>query len=206
MCDSSDLYRRCTSTDLHEVHAGFQQLGRCLLPVARYRLNKARFDQTEVEDCVQKALSDIWQKLKQGYRPYSPNTFLGWAITIVHRRCLDYIRYTARRPTEVLTHALTEDSSASLAAVDPAVNQPDVQTLRVEQKLTLLLSIRRHPKVSSKSKTVLIDGFLFEKTDEELAWALLTTKGNIRLTRHRNLEKLRQDADFMMNLRKLYVE
>lgn len=207
MCDSQELYERCTSSDLHEVHAGFQQLGTCLIPAVRKRLNKDRFDATVVEDCIQEALRDIWQNMKRGNGPKSPKTFWVWALTIAQRRCLDRIRYESRRPMEALTDAMAEGNMQPVvSAAGSSVDQPETQSLVVEQKVMLLLSIRNHPKVSSKSKTVLLDGFLFEKTDRELAHSLLTPEGNIRLIRHRNLEKLRKDDNFMTNLRKLSIE
>lgn len=206
MCDSQELYQRCTSTDLREVHAGFQELGRCLLPVIRKQLNQERFDTTVVEDCVQEALRNIWQNLQHGNGPQSPSTFWGWAITIAQRRGLDRIRYEGRRMTNALTDGMEETQLQSISSTANASLQLEAESLLVEQKVTLVLSIRNHPKISHNSKTILVDGFLFEKSDVELAQALLTTKGNIRLTRHRNLEKLRTDNDFLTNLRKLYAE
>lgn len=201
MCDSNDLYRQCTSTVLAEVHTGFQQLGNCLLPVVRRQLNQQWFDHTVVEDCVQDALRDIWRAMQQGNGPQSPDTFWAWAIKIAQHRSLDKVRYLRRRQTEALPSE-EEGEGAPSAAIESTLpdEQPETHFLLDESLITLLLSIRNHPKLSDKSKTILIEGFLFEKTDVELAKVLLTPQSNIRLIRHRNLEKLRDDPDFLAAL------
>ena len=201
MCDSNDLYRQCSSALLAEVHAGFQQLGNCLLPVVRRQLNQQWFDHTVVEDCVQDALRDIWRAMKQGNGPQSADTFWAWAIKIAQHRSLDKVRYLRRRQTEALPSE-EEGEGAPSAAIESTLpdEQPETHFLLDESLITLLLSIRNHPKLSDKSKAILIEGFLFEKTDLELAQLLLTPQSNVRLIRHRNLEKLRDDPDFLAAL------
>ena len=201
MCDSNDLYRQCTSTLLAEVHTGFQQLGNCLLPVVRRQLNQTWYDHTVVEDCVQDALRDIWRAMKQGNGPQSPDTFWAWTIKIAQRRGLDKVRYLRRRQTEALPSEENGDVTPSKPIAPTLPHEhPETQFLLDESLITLVLSIRNHPKLSDKSKAILIEGFLFEKTDLELAQVLLTPQSNIRLIRHRNLEKLRGDSDFLAAL------
>jgi len=201
MCDSNDLYRQCTSTVLAEVHTGFQQLGNCLLRVVRRQLNQDWFDHTVVEDSVQDALRDIWRAMQQGNGPQSSDTFWAWAIKIAQRRGLDKVRYLRRRQTEALPSE-EEGEGAPSASIESTSLQdlPETHFLLDESMIMLLLSIHNHPKLSDKSKTILIEGFLFEKTDVELAQALLTPQSNIRLIRHRNLEKLRGDSNFLAAL------
>ena len=201
MYDSNDLYRQCTSTLLAEVHTGFQRLGNYLLPVVRRQLNQHWYDHTVVEDCVQDALRDIWRAMQQGNGPQSPDTFWAWAIKIAQRRGLDKVRYLRRRQTETLPSEEEGEGmpSASIESTLPD-EQPETRFLLDEKLITLVLTIHNHPKLSDKSKAILIEGFLFEKTDVELARALLTPQSNIRLIRHRNLEKLRDDSNFLAAL------
>lgn len=192
--DSETLYSLCTSSELAQVHAGFQQLGNYLFIILRKRLNVTRFDDMFVEDSVQIALREIWRNMQEGNGANNPDTFLNWATTIAVRRNIDQIRYETRRQGDELSDELAETFGAPEDLIDH-------QIVLDEKKIELLTSLRQHPKLSSESKTVVIDGFLFDKTDAELAHALLTPQPNVRVIRHRNLGKLKRDAQFLAMLR-----
>jgi RNA polymerase sigma factor (sigma-70 family) len=192
---------------LSEVHQGFQQLGECLLPVARQQLNPNQYDWHDVEECVQNALRDIWTSMKRGNGPQGPASFFAFAVTVVQRRCWDKIRYTERRPSEpLITDTGEETQQVASAAKNRPEQLPGYLFLRVERLIRLIAMVHTHANLSPKSQTILIHGFLFERTDVELAQSLLVTKDNIRLTRHRNLEQLRKDNAFLTDLRNLYTE
>ncbi len=199
---SEELYAKCTSSNLAEVHEGFQFLGNRLFLVIRKLLNPTRFDEMFVEDCVQTALPIIWKSMQEGKGPDHPGSFLSWATRVATNRCIDRLRYEKRRPTE----AISDEVAESVGKIDLNL---DHQILLDEKKIELLTSLRRRSTLSEDSKIVVIEGFLFEKTDEEIAEELSHSTGkervvrpsNVRVIRHRNLDKLRHDTGFIDLLR-----
>lgn len=189
---SAHLYQQATSSDVTKVQKAFQELGAYLFKVARHVLNRIEFDDSIAEDCAQLALQDIWRSMREGKGPEDPQVFLAWAGHIVTRKCVDRIRYLDIRRTESLDSDITE----FITVMDPIG-----EVLLNEKRANLLIRIRQHPLLSEQSKTVLIDGFFFEKTDEEIALALETTEGNVRLIRHRALSKLRSDSELLAEFR-----
>lgn len=200
-CDSRTLYTLCTSQDLVKRQEGFRRLGGCLLPVARNQLNEEYFDLAIVQDCVQDALKIIWKQLKEAGGPQSPAAFFIYAVRITRHRCIDRYRYERRRITDALSD---EDDNGIQHTSALGITQPPTpeQYLLSQEMLILLIQrIDSHSKLSDKAKRVLIEGFLYEKTDAELAQALSTTKANIRLIRHRALQILRADDEFLNTFR-----
>ncbi|MEM7126529.1 MAG: sigma-70 family RNA polymerase sigma factor [Chloroflexota bacterium] len=187
---------------MKEVNAGMQRLGECLMPVARGQLNSERFDDDFVQDCVQLALISIWETLKKGIHPDSPATFLAWCRRITVNKCIDEVRKVKRRPADSLNELHDESTVTPLqssAALDST--WPEPQVALTEERQELLLSLQTHPKLSGKSKTVLIEGFLLEQSDAEVAPLVPTPISNVRLIRFRNLKKLRDDSNFIERLR-----
>ena len=164
----------------------------------RKLLNPTRFDEMFVEDCVQTALRIIWKAMQEGKGPNHPGSFLSWATKVATNRCIDRLRYEKRRPAE----AISDEVAESVGKIDLNL---DHQILLDEKKIELLTSLRRRSTLSEDSKIVVIEGFLFEKTDEEIAEMLSHSTGkervvrpsNVRVIRHRNLDKLRHDTDFI---------
>ena len=111
-------------------------------------------------------------------------------------KCLDRIRRDRRRPAAPL------DNTAETIA-DAHEKSPEHLVIFDEKRIELILSIQSHPDLSDNSKTTLIQGYFFEKTDQEIADLLAQKPANIRLIRHRTLEKLRNDDDFCTRLRNL---
>lgn len=191
---SEELYRLCTASQSADIQKGFELLGNYLFLILRSRLNQNRFDEMFVHDCAQTALENIWKAIAQGKGPDSASTFLGWSVKVASNRCIDRLRYESRRTTEELSREI-EDAFVSVDA-----NLETMVTLD-EKKIELLTSLRRHPALSEKSKTIVIQGYLFDQTDSELAQLLATKQSNVRVIRHRNLEKLKHDAAFTAQLR-----
>lgn len=195
-CDANTLYPLCMSADPAERRRGFQLLGRCLLPIARSQLN-TRYDDTIVQDCVQEALVQIWSQIKAGTCPQTPLGFLALATQITRRRCIDRHRYEQRRTAEAIDETDEDAYHYSQAlGIDPS-QWPEQVYLEKERWLSLILVIQSHPELNENAKFVLIEGFIFEKTDDELAKLLQMTKANIRLIRFRALKLLRNDSAFL---------
>ncbi|MCB0061503.1 MAG: sigma-70 family RNA polymerase sigma factor [Caldilineaceae bacterium] len=195
--DARTLYTLCTSQDPAQRQEGFQRLGDCLLPVARKQLNEQYFDLTIVQDCVQEALAVICQQLETERGPQAPGAFLAFAMQVTRHRCIDRYRYERRRTTEALDSE-EEDGIQHTTALGIAPSlSPVQQFLNAEMSLELIESIQAHPQLSDNAKSVLLEGFLLDRTDAELAQQLNTSKANIRLIRHRALLTLRADQEFL---------
>lgn len=87
---------------------------------------------------------------------------------------------------------------------DQQAEDPEAHVVEREGLVRLLLGIRDHPHLSDDSRKVLIFGFLAELTDDQLATRLGTSKSNIYVIRSRNLGKLRNDSEFVAQLRSHY--
>jgi RNA polymerase sigma factor (sigma-70 family) len=200
--DSQTLYALCRSANPAEVHEGFQRLGGYLLVVARSTLNAVLFDQSVVEDSVQEALKDIWLRLSRDQGPEKADYFYSWALSIVNHKCIDKLRSVQRHRTTSLEEVDHEEDMLPVGDTESEyASYPEQLVLLNEMKVKLLLDLHRHPKLSEDSRVVLVQGFLFEKTDAELAALLGVAQPNIRLIRHRNLQKLRQDVDWIAEIR-----
>ncbi|MCB0081293.1 MAG: sigma-70 family RNA polymerase sigma factor [Caldilineaceae bacterium] len=194
-CDSLSLYATCNSADPDERRAGLRTLAAFLYPVARYRLNTSQYDDFAVQECTQSALIAIHQQLQNQKGPDAPQSFCAWAARIAINKCLDRIRHDQRRPTEPLEQIAEAPSSNEIL--------PQHIVELNETRAELLLSIQQHAALSDDSKTTLIQGYFWEKTDQEIADMLAKKAANVRLIRHRNLEKLRNDDDFCTQLGKM---
>ncbi|MEZ4664592.1 MAG: sigma-70 family RNA polymerase sigma factor [Caldilineaceae bacterium] len=192
-CDPLSLYAVCTSADPDECRAGLRKLAAFLYPVARLRLNAELYDDFAVQECTQNALVAIYLRLQKQQGPDAPAAFCAWAARIVINKCLDRIRYDQRRLTEPL------DQAFETAGDDEVL--PEHIIVIDETSTELLLAIQAHPDLSDDAKTTLIQGYYYEKTDQEIAKLLGKTPANIRLIRHRSLVKLRNDDDFCTRLR-----
>ena len=193
-CDSVTLYAACTSSDPDKRRAGLKQLAAYLYPIACVQLNANQYDDFVAQECMQNALVAIHLQLQNQKGPDASESFCAWTARIVINKCLDRIRSDKRRPTEPL-------DKASKAPHDDAELPEHIIVLN-ESNAELLLSIQEHPALSEDSKTTLIQGYFFEKTDREIAQMLDKKLANIRLIRFRNLEKLRNDDDFCTRLGK----
>lgn len=227
--DPHTLYRACRSVDRAERAAAYQQLGEFLLRVALSRLKSKPDLHPQAEECAQEALTAIWQKLEAGQGPDTAGRFLSWAATIVIHKVFDMLRREGfplrseetdpgeipgrkkrvpRRQQESFEQLVEyEDGPGDPwqeQLPDPQPSDPEIDFLQREGAIELLLGIREHPHVSDDSKIVLLDGFLADMADEELASRLNTSRSNIRVIRYRNLNKLRDDVEFLANLRPYY--
>lgn len=187
-CYSRQLYTLCTSTDLNDIHQGIEQLGLYLWPVARNTLSSI-YDDTFVQDCIQEALVGVWHCLERGDGPNSPDSFLALAVRITKNKCIDRVRYEDRRPTDGEVGAET----VSAQTVTDVADLPEDYLFQYESTSEMFIYIAEHPQLAEKAKQILIGGFLFDKTDAELAQEMGEKRANIRLIRHRAFLKLRDD-------------
>lgn len=192
-CDSLSLYAACTSADPEECRAGLQKLTEFLYSVARFNLNANQYDDFAVQECVQRAVIAIYLQLQNQKGPDSPKAFCAWVTRIAINKCVDQTRRDMRRPTEPL-------EQASETVADDKI-LPEHRITLDEANAELLLAIQDHPDLSDDAKTTLIQGYIFEKSDQEIADMLEKKPANIRLIRHRSLVRLRNDDDFCTRLR-----
>jgi len=233
--DPQLLHHSCCSMDRAERADAYQQLGEFLLRVAHSRLRSKPDLHPRAEECAQEALVTVWQKLEAGQGPDDPERFLGWSARIVIRRVYDMLRRlgfsTSSRDIdgeEAETRATAlrrkrvprekQESFEQLDAYDDGttapreervpdamVVDPEANVLEREGLIELLLGVHDHQRLSNDSKQVLMYGFLEGLTDEELASRLNTKKSNVHVIRSRDLSRLRDDTDFMEQLRDHYT-
>lgn len=197
--DSAKLYALCKSADPAEQEEGFQELGRILFHSARKQLNYHQYDDAFVEDCVQKSLLTIWKNISSDSGPKSANSFICWTCRITRNKCIDEIRSANRKATDSLDRPHAGDSNQQPEHIDIDSSSPEEEALRTEKIRLLIDAIEKH-RLSENAKTVLIEGYLFGKTDDELSKILDTPNANIKVIRSRVLKKLRNDKDFLANL------
>jgi len=214
--DGRQLYSDCRTSGPGQAEA-FQTLGRYLYQVA-YNLIHSRPQLHDLaEDCSQEALITIWQSM-DGVE--DPDRFLSWAARVVVNKVYDACR---RLGVGLGDEQPTQDGEAHLArrrrvpigrqsslneiresgsqlqdiVADTPDASPETTYSRRELLETLTFSIARHSMLSDQSKIVLIRGYLNDWDDGMLASALHTSRSNVHTIRSRDLDHLRDDAEFL---------
>ena len=201
--DVHDLHQRCCSRDPHVANAGFHELGQYLLRIAYNRISHQRHLDHLAEDCTQQALVTIWQKLNAGTGPDHVEWFLTWCASIVIHKVLDELRKLSRTRADSLEEHL-EFSPAPPTPLHVAdAVAPDVEAMEAEEKAYFVDLIWNHPRLSAEAKSVLLRGYLLDLDDEELATQLGKSRSTIRVIRHRGLQLLREDREFMTKISSL---
>lgn len=204
--DCIDLYHRCCSDDPTIQDAAYTELGELLLRIGQFRTQSKPHLYHHVEECVQEALVGIWQKLSSGNGPETPARFCAWCTSIMIYKTIDMLRregYINRDADKPLpTEQETSIDDPSDAGDNPEQEPADPKTSHLESDMmdramidALLDVIVMHSRLTENEKFVLIYGFFLDYTDIELAALLQKTRDNIRLIRHRGLEKLKDDDD-----------
>jgi RNA polymerase sigma factor (sigma-70 family) len=208
------LYRDLTAGQPAVLDAAWQSLGAWLYRLAAYQFSS---QPALAEECVQEALVDIWRTLG---RVRQPAAFGAWCARILNRRIVDARRRqggarpadaqqpstprrTKRVPPEMqvsLEGLLDADSAESGDERLADGNAPPVEEVvgarqLSQEVLRQLLHGVIHTALSENSRTVLSSGFLLQMEDAELAAEMNTSRGNIQVIRHRDLEKLRANDD-----------
>lgn len=162
------------------------------------------------EDCVQDALVKVWRALEEGRGPDHPDRFVSWAGRVAANTLVSELRKLdpaadVTRPKRVgwrrqvsLDAALEPDEGPAREL--PALAPSPEERAAAGQLTELLLEIHGVGAISEASRTVLLQGYLAEWDDDELAAHLDTTRANIHVIRSRDLVKLRGEAGFMDRL------
>jgi hypothetical protein len=80
---------------------------------------------------------------------------------------------------------------------------PEDYALEHETHTELVSLIQEHPHLNPAIKTVLLQSYLLERNDNELAEQLVLEAVTIRVLRFRGLRTLRSDPEFMTKLEEL---
>ncbi|MEZ4733766.1 MAG: RNA polymerase sigma factor [Caldilineaceae bacterium] len=199
--DAKVLYDHCSGNDHAKRNAAYQQLGNILLRVARSRLRTKPDYYDLAEDCTQKTLAVIYQKLENNQGPEYPKWFLTWSTGILLHKLVDELRKVGKYTLESIDADKDHDKSWILQIPDPNVVIPEVNALSEETRAELLSMMQNHPHLSEDAKFVLIYGFLFDWNDQELADYLGKAKATVRVLRCRGLSMLRKDREFISMLK-----
>jgi RNA polymerase sigma factor (sigma-70 family) len=208
--DAAALLSACRYSRGAARAAAFQALGRRLYRVLWPRVQSDPRLADLAEDCVQDALVKVWRSLEAGQGPDQADRFLSWAARIAVNTLVSELRkhdaaaavarpkrVGLRRQVSLDELAAPEDGPArELAATDPGMDE----RLAQRELATLLAEIHDHPGISAQSRTVLLNGYLGEWDDDELAHLLDTTRANVHVIRSRDLAKLRADSAYMARL------
>jgi RNA polymerase sigma factor (sigma-70 family) len=210
--DAAALLAACQNADPATRASAFRQLGRVL-----YRLTYARVhDRPDLhgaaEDAAQEALVAVWRQLEAGRGPDAPERFVGWAARIAINRLLDALRRLEPEGTAGRTLRVAQSRQVSLEA-EPETGQPLAERLADPEGEAwvdrahagavreVLWRIRDVASVSERSRIVLLQGYLGDLDDAELAERLGTSRANVHVIRCRDLAKLRADRAFVAALR-----
>jgi RNA polymerase sigma factor (sigma-70 family) len=198
--DVHELHRRCCSREPHVANAAFQQLGQYLLRIAYRQISSQPHLAHIAEDSSQQALVTIWKKLSDGNGPDHVEWFLTWCASIVIHKVLDELRKLSKSRTDSLEEHLDNHPVPPPQLHTSHASAPDVVAMEVEDRTHFVNLILNHPRLSAEAKIVLLRGYLLELDDEELAQQLGKSRSTIRVIRHRGLQLLRDDQEFMRSI------
>jgi RNA polymerase sigma factor (sigma-70 family) len=201
--DVQDLYRRCCSDDLTDCNSAFQELGRFLLRIANSRVKSQPYLAPMTEDCVQKALVIVWQKLHSDNGPDRVEWFLTWCASIVIHLVLDELRKVRRSHADSLDELVENDEALLAQPAGPSPTPDNFTFETADDRAQFVALIQNHPYLSADAKLVLLHGYLLDLDDEELARQLGKSRTTVRVLRFRGLKTLRDDKAFMTKLMSL---
>ncbi len=208
--DAARLMAACRSAAPDERATAFQSLGRRMYRLLWPRVRHDPRLAALAEDCVQEALVKVWRALEEGRGPDHPDRFVSWAARVAANTLVSELRKvdpaaSVARPKRVgLRRQVSLEATAEPdegPARELAVDEDRLEARAAQAELAALLAeIRDMDGLSVPSRTVLLQGYLAEWDDDELATHLGTTRANVHVIRSRDLAKLREDAAFMARL------
>lgn len=192
-----ELYRASGEDRTPRQHRAFEEIGQHALRVA-YRYER---DTTIVQDSVQQALLNVWQKREQVRQPGS---FLRWIEKIVCHEVKNRQRQNGRKqeiPVSRLRNphqdGIDDESLLryweSLATVRP----PDEDVICHEQREKVRSEVYRALAGNARYEAVIVGYFLYELSLPALAQMLGTTVSNVYVLKSRALARLRSDEEFV---------
>jgi len=209
--DPEQLLAACLAEDEGTRAAAFQQLGELLYRMLLRRVESDPRTEHLPADCSQEAVVTIWRQLEAGRGPDQPASFIGWSARIALNKLRDAkrrmdprseIRRTKRvalRDQVRLDVVDDEGRSAAERLAGQGADEID-DSLAQSALRELMLGIQHLSVISDSSKEVLLQGYLGEVDDAELADMLGTSRSNVHVIRCRDLAKLRRDEEFMRRL------
>ncbi len=187
MQDSSTLYRACGSHDAEQQTTGYQQLWEYLYRVAYQVVRDQEEAPDMAEDCTQKALIKIHDRLDDCR---DPKAFKAWSRRIVSHIAIDELRRRKR-----LDFSLDDDNRHT-DYEDNAATPEEVVAQSADQQA--VLTLLRDAPISARSSRVVLGRYFQNKTDEELAAVESELAGkqvlpsHVQVTRAKNIKKLKQ--------------
>jgi len=210
--DAAALLAACQDADPATREDAYRQLGRVLYRLAYARVHDRPDLHGAAEDAAQEALVAVWRQLEAGRGPDAPERFVGWAARIAINRLLDVLRRLEPEGAPGRTLRVAQSRQQSLDAepeagrslaerlADPE-GEANVDRVHAGAVREVLWRIRDVASVSERSRIVLLQGYLGDLDDAELAELLRTTRANVHVIRCRDLAKLRADEGFVGALR-----
>ncbi|RMG95295.1 MAG: sigma-70 family RNA polymerase sigma factor [Chloroflexi bacterium] len=191
--DSKTLYTNCQSRDYTIQANAYRQLWSLLYPIAYFIVRDQPEGEAIAQDCAQKALIRIHQRITECREPQS---FIGWSRQIVRNIARDELR--RRKRLRSLTPP-AEDEMGSGQYELPDSSRPTVENLVLDKMSTeALQELIAHASVlSERSRRVIIGRYFEARTDEELAQQeseggeTAVRPSHIQVTRAKNMRKLR---------------
>jgi RNA polymerase sigma factor (sigma-70 family) len=204
------LYTACRMNGTPRQRQAFEELWRYLYGVACYRVGG---NEDLAEECAQRALVKVWEKLDQCR---DPGSFLKYAAMILLNEVRAEWKKGARRVPVEREWAEGDDkrwerrewSEAEMSGGDERegesilqagqstpVPMPEDEVLR-EDIRTQLVEIVKECVNSARQQAVIIELFLRERGVKEVAELLDTTPSNVYTLKSRALAKLRKCSAF----------
>ena len=187
MKDSRELYKLCGSDDSAEKTFGYESLWPYLYTIAQNVVRDQPNADELAQDCAQKALIRIHEKLDECREPAA---FRTWSRRIVSHIAIDELRRRKR-----LTFNIDADDS-TLQLEAPAAEQPEI-VVEADSAEASLLSLLDDSPMSARSRRVVLGRYFEEQADEVLAAreSELSDKevrpSHIQVTRAKNIAKLK---------------
>lgn len=184
MLDSADLYAACRQGE----HTAYTQLWQYLRRVALKVVHDQPDAEALAQDCAQRALIRIHQRLEECREP---RAFRAWSRRIAGNLAIDELR---RRKRLLPLDDEREPHSAARHRGRPGPETAVATDLRLDNLRELL----EHAPISDRSRRVVIGRYLDDTPDESLAATesrLAQSEvqpSHIQVTRAKNMAKLRR--------------
>lgn len=185
--DSVELYQACASSDPHTQEMAYQQLWPYLHQIAWHVLHRQPDAADLAQDCAQRALIRIHNKLTDCKEPAA---FRTWSRRIVSHLAIDELRRRKRL-------VQWEDEKVEKVSYDSAENNLENLVLD-EITLTDVQNLISNAPISQRSRRVIIGRYVDGLPDEEIAQSETdiaeqeVLPSHVQVTRSKNVSKLRQ--------------
>jgi RNA polymerase sigma factor (sigma-70 family) len=171
---SAALYEACRQTEnTDRCERGYDELARMLYRAAYNRLPEL------AQDITQNTVATIMEQI---HLCRNPGTFVAFALGKLRGASTEALRNKGRQPYE------DEDALRTIATQH---GRPAPSLAQRERTRAILRSIKSLP--SERQQKVILLKYFEELSDAQIAERLDISVANVRVSRHRGMEKLRQD-------------